>query len=65
MQQIKEYLEKQFSVSNNKLFCKDCREELSVKKSSVVNHLKSSKHIKGKERLKNKEIREKDLAEML
>lgn len=64
MQQIKEYLEKQFSVSN-KLFCEDCREELSVKKSSVVNHLKSAKHIKGKERLKNKEIREKDLAEML
>ena len=31
----------------------------------MANHLKSAKHIKGKERLKNKEIRETDLAETL
>ena len=65
IQRVKEYPDELFSISNNKLFCKGCREELCVKKSSVANHLKSSKHIKGKERLKNKEVREKDLADTL
>ena len=31
----------------------------------MTNHLKSSKHIKGKEKLKKKEVQEKDLAETL
>jgi len=62
---IKEYPNEQFSVSNKKLFCKACREELSLKKSSVENHIKSSKHVKGKQRLSKKEAREKDLAESL
>ena len=35
------------------------------KSSSLANYLKSAKHIKGKERLKNKGIRERDLAEIL
>lgn len=52
-------------MSNKKLFCKACREELSVKKSSVENHMKSSKHVKGKERMSKKEAQEKDLAESL
>ena len=65
IQRVKEYPNEPFSISNNKLFCKGCREELCVKKSSVSNHLKSSKHIKGKEKLRKKEIREKDLTETL
>ena len=65
MQRIKEHPEEPFSISNNKLFCKGWREELSIKKSSMANHLKSAKHIKEKERLKNKEIQERHLAETL
>jgi len=52
---VKEYPNEPLSVSNKKLFCKACREELSVKKSSVDNRIKSSKLVKGKERMKNKE----------
>ena len=37
---VKEYPNEQLSVSNKKLFCKACREELSLKKSSVENHIK-------------------------
>ena len=54
-QRVREYPNEPFSVSNKKLFCKACREELSIKKSSVENHIKLSKHVKGKERMSKKE----------
>ena len=60
---VKEYRNEPFSVANKKLFCRACREELSVKKSVVENHVKSSKHAKGKERMSKKEAEERDLAE--
>jgi len=65
VKQVKEYPNEHLSVSNKKLFCKACREELNIKKSSVDNHIKSFKHVKGKEKMKNKEAKEKDLAESL
>ena len=46
---VKEYPGERLLVSNNKLFCQACREELSLKKSSVEKHCKSQKHKKGKE----------------
>ena len=52
-------------MSNGKLFCLACREELSLKSSSQANHLKSQKHKEGKERLKRKEHREQDIANKL
>ena len=64
-QPVREYPNEPFSVSNKKLFCKACREELSIKKSSVENHIKLSKYVKGKERISKKETREKDLSESL
>ena len=54
---VKAYPDEQLTVSNRKLFCRACREELSTKKSSIESYLKSQKHIKGKKKLelKNKE----------
>ena len=64
-QRVKEYKNEPFTVAKKKLFCRACREEVSVKKSIVENHVKSSKHAKGKERMSKKEARQKDLAEAL
>jgi len=61
-QRVKEYPNEPFVVSNNKLFCNGCREELCIKKSSVKNHIASEKHKKGKARLQSKTAKEKDLA---
>lgn len=46
-QRIKEYPNEPFVVSNSKLFCNGCHEELCIKKSSVENHIASAKHKKG------------------
>lgn len=56
---IKQFPEENLKVSDKKLFCDACREPLSVKKSVIEAHIKSSKHIKGKARLASKEMREK------
>ena len=52
-------------VSNGKLFCRGCREELCLKSSSLKNHLSSSKHLEGKKRLDRKEAREQDITQAL
>ena len=52
-------------MSNGKLFCKACREELSLKKIVVANHVQSKKHIAGKGKLSLKEAKERDIAESL
>ena len=53
------------SESAGKLFCKACRENIAVKRSVVQNHIKSRKHTESKEKLKQKEARELDIAEAL
>ena len=53
------------TVSNNKLFCSACREELSVKSSVLRMHLQSAKHKSSKDRLHRKSQTEKDIAEAL
>ena len=55
---VKKFPDEQLSVSAGKLFCKACREELSLKSSSLSNHLKSQKHQDGKRRLQRKEAGE-------
>ena len=50
------------SVSAGQLFCRACREEVAVKRSVVSNHVKSKKHKDGKIKLKQKEVRERDIA---
>jgi len=62
---VKKFPDEQLSVSAGKLFCKACREELSVKSSSLSNHLKSQKHQDGKRRLQRKEAGERDIAKEL
>jgi len=52
-------------VSGGKLFCRACREELSLKKSTILLHVASSKHTAGKEKLASKEKREIDIAQAL
>ena len=62
---LKAYPNEPFKVSNKKLFCSSCREELPLKKSSIDIHIKSSKHIKNTKRWKQKEEHELDIAEAL
>ena len=64
-QRLKQYPNEPFDISAGKLFCKACREELSLKSSSLSNHIKSSKHRDGKVRLEKKEIRERDISKQL
>ena len=53
------------SAANNHLFCNACRETLSVKRSTVSDHIKSSKHKAGKEKLLTKEAKQQDIASAL
>lgn len=43
-QRVKEFPNEHLSVSNGKLFCEACREQLNLKKSSIINHTQSTKH---------------------
>lgn len=64
-QRVSEYKQEPFTVSGGHLFCSACREELSLKRSIISNHIASAKHKRSIERLKNKESRERDIAESL
>ena len=57
-ERLKQFPEENFKITNNKLFCTACREPLSTKKRVIEGHIKSSKHVKGKEKLASKEARE-------
>lgn len=65
MMRLKDYPNEQLKVLNKKLFCSACRETISLKKSVIDLHIKSSKHSKGKARLASKEKREGDIISML
>lgn len=65
IQRVREHPDEHLSVSASKLFCNCCREELSLKSSSVKNHVKSDKHNIGKLRLKEKQAKERDIATAL
>ena len=65
VQRLKEHPGESLSVSNGKLFCGACREELSLKANILKNHLKSEKHKEGKTKLEGKEARERDIAAAL
>ena len=61
----KEYPNGVLAVSANKLFCTACREEVSLKKSVIILHVKSGKHSQGKVHLQPKHMRERDISEAL
>lgn len=64
-ERVKAYPGEQLIVNNKKLFCRACREELPIKKSSIESHLKAQKHIKGKEKLELKNKEEADIVQAL
>ena len=61
-QRVKEHPGETLCVSNAKLFCRACREELCLKANVLKNHLKSKKHEASKHKLDGKEARERDIA---
>ena len=50
-QRVTEFPNENLSVSNGKLFCLACREEIALKRSVVSYHIKSAKHLEGKEKV--------------
>ena len=65
LQRVKEFLDQPLCVLNRKLFCNACRQEMSLKMSSMRNHIRSTKHEESCRRLKSKEAREKSIADAL
>ena len=61
-QRVKEYPGEYLTVSRGKLFCTACREEVSLKSSSVKNHTRSTTHDEGKKKLAKREAREQEIA---
>ena len=51
-----------FKVSAGKLFCEACREELSLKKSTILNRVRSQKHADSRKKREAKEAHEWDIA---
>ena len=63
---MKEFPNECLEVRHCKLFCFACREELSLKKSTAINHIYSgNKHKNSKEALARREARERDIANYL
>ena len=63
---VKEFPGECLTVRHGRLFRDTCREELSLKKSTVKNHIYSgTKHKDAKERVEKKEARERDIADAL
>lgn len=62
---VRAHPEENFTVSNRRLFCCACREELAVKKSVIEHHIASHKHKRGKERFASKAKYERDICESL
>ncbi len=58
---INEFPNEHLTVSFGKLFCSVCRETLAVKKSTVLYHVKSSKHLVSKEKLKSQRARQESI----
>ena len=64
-QRLTEFPGESFKESAGTLFCTGCREEVGLKEKIIQQHIKSSKHSRGKEKLAVKESREQDIANVL
>ena len=65
-QRVKDFPNECLDVRDGKLFCVACRDVLSLKKSTVKNHISSGdKHKSAKEKLARKEARERDIIQSL
>lgn len=65
LQRIREFPGEHLVVSNKKLFCKACREELSLKKTVIANHVQSGKHQVGKSKVLSRAAKEGDIGDAL
>ena len=61
MHRVQEYSNEPFTVSARKIFHNGCREELSLKRSSLNNHIKCSKRKERRIKLAIKDKREKSI----
>ena len=59
-QRVREFDKEDLVVSHGHLFCSACREQLSLKRSVIKNHVQSVKHKNSKKRLEKKEARERE-----
>ena len=64
-QRLKEFPGEHLVISMSKLFCRACREEFNLKLSTIRNHIRSVKHVDGKNKVAKKEAREQDIATAL
>ena len=64
-QRAREFPGEHLTVSAGKLFCKACRECLTIKRSIVSSHIKCTKHQESKKKLLEKEARERYIAQAL
>ena len=60
-----EFPDEPFEVSAGKLFCRSCREELSLKRSIIKNHIASLKHKTSKAARNKQQIADKSIVESL
>ena len=66
VQRVRDFPNECLEVRNDKLFCVACREVISLKKSTVKNHISlGDKHKNAKEKLARKEARERNIVESL
>ena len=64
-QRVKEFPNECLTVSARTLFCEACRQEVSLRRSIVKNHIASSRHLKMKDSLQERKGRDVDIAKSL
>ena len=64
-QRVKEFPNECLTVSARTLFCEACRQEVSLRRCIVKNHIASSRHLKMKDSLKERKGRDVDIAKSL
>ncbi len=62
---ITEFHSQHFSEKLCKLFCDACREILFLKKSMIIQHIKSAKHVHGLKNLASRSAKHKNILDML
>ena len=64
-QRVKEFSSEELSISLGRLFCNACRETISVKRSTVLNHVRSVKHGESKAKLNSRQAKDINLVSAL
>ncbi len=65
LNRVREFKGEQFAVTANRLFCTACRETLSLKRSIIQNHIKSTQHSASKQKKDCAVASEKNIATAL